>query len=132
MGILDDIKKSINAGFKGLLLKGELHVLMPTGVVDMHGDPHYTITKHSIEGFVDTNIRRYKMPAGTPDSDVVILIFSESIKPFTKPNKDNRVRFTSGGAAADGTLYQLRDVMQDPAMATFQSSAFVIEDESAP
>ena len=120
MGLLTgDLAKAIFAGFKGLLLQGELRREISTGGLDEYGDPlEVQPTYFSIEGFTDEFSSFYRAQASIPETDVKVNIFGQS-SPGLIPQKDDQVIFK-------GVWYQLRSGDVDPADALYECQAFVI------
>lgn len=115
-----DLAKSIFAGFKGLLLSGELRRETPSAAVDEYGDPLApTISYFAIEGFVSQFSEFFKSQSGIPDTDLKVNIFAQSA-PTLAPNKDDKVIF-------EGQWYQIRKVATDPATALWTCQSFAID-----
>lgn len=115
-----DLAKAVFAGFKGLLLSGELRRETPSASVDGYGDPlSPTISYFAIEGFVSRYSEFFKNQAGIPDTDLKVNIFAQSAPTLT-PNKDDKVLF-------EGQWYQIRKVATDPATALWTCQSFAID-----
>lgn len=111
------LAKAIYAGFKGKLLKGILSRPVASGGLDINGDP-VTVTPQAFpcEGFVENFSAYYREQNGIPDTDMSVLIFSESIS--TVPQKDDTITFR-------GTKYQIRKILEvDPAEATYRLQGY--------
>jgi hypothetical protein len=124
VGLLDGLDRSIYAGFKGQLLKGQLRRLVAaeSAGLDAFGDPNAPVpVLYDLEGFTDEYSDFYRANAGIPDTDLKVNVFGASCA--VRPQKDDQVTFTFKG---ETTWYQLRKIATDPARVLWVCQSFVI------
>jgi len=115
-----EIKKTVAAAFKGVLLTGTLRRVASTSV-DSFGDPiPGTATTFPFEGIRESFNAAYARQAGIPVTDIKILVIAGSLT--TNPIKGDQILIR-------GQWHQVRALLgRDPADATHELQCYEITD----
>ncbi len=117
---LDTIRTAIAAGFKSQLRTGSLRRPGFSSGVDSFGDPiPASATTYTCEGIREEYSKSYKAEAGIPDEDVKILLIGGLVS--VEPLRGDQIFIES-------KWHEVREVMIDPAAATYECQSFEIRD----
>lgn len=116
------LAKTIAKGFRGKLLKGTLR-RVGSATVDQYGDPvpGQAVT-YAFEGIRESFDARYREQAGIPETDVMVMVLLQSVRPLTEPAQGDQVRI-------NGRWLSVRRILDiDPAGASVRLQCYEIAD----
>jgi hypothetical protein len=115
------LANAIAAGFQSKLLPGTLRKVT-TASRDSVGDPVTTTADYQAQGLVDNYDAVMRARAGIPETDSKIVLIAGLCG--AAPAIGDRVMFSSGVYA--GQWWQARDVVIDPAGASYECQSFKV------
>jgi hypothetical protein len=116
-GLLDGLAADIAGALNGQLYAGTLRKQVPTGAKNEYGDPITTPVDYAVQGFLDTYSAIMIMAAGIPATDVKLVMIAGLC---------GAVPAIADKVMIGGKVYQLRNVVIDPAGATYTCQAFAV------